>query len=287
MRLKIRHATRRSDEERDDHFNPTNLDYIFDEDDPLAEWLQEEEHAILDDVDNSEWLDTGDTQNPQNVDLSENSSSGGRGLSPSGSGSGDDDGPNGWETQDNIVNRTTYHEEDGGIRDSTQQRRHSVSSDDGGLNRIRRSRPISDIYTNPNLRDQFGQLEVGQDHGRAHHWQQRPIYPYYPPQEQQSYFNQPEPPFMGIGYPHRSHQHSYSGSSSYGSNPTVREPSTHGYSQQQSDSSGTTNNFEHCNFTNNFYGYVFGAAGQNSHGDDQFNEEYVDPAVPPRHSFWH
>ncbi|KAI8559907.1 hypothetical protein RHMOL_Rhmol04G0212400 [Rhododendron molle] len=121
MRLKIRHATRRSDEERDDHFNPINLDYIFDEDDPLAEWLQEEEHAILDDVDNSEWLDTGDTQNPQNVDLSENSSSGGRGLSPSGSGSEDDDGPNGGETQDNIVNRTTYHEEDGGIRDSTQQ----------------------------------------------------------------------------------------------------------------------------------------------------------------------
>ncbi|KAF7149220.1 hypothetical protein RHSIM_Rhsim03G0113800 [Rhododendron simsii] len=90
-------------------------------DDPLAEWLQEEEHAILDDVDNSEWLDTGDTQNPQNVDLSEHSSSGGRGLSPSGSGGEDDDGPNGWETQDNIVNRTTYHEEDGGIRDSTQQ----------------------------------------------------------------------------------------------------------------------------------------------------------------------
>ncbi|KAF7142788.1 hypothetical protein RHSIM_Rhsim05G0096600 [Rhododendron simsii] len=95
MRLKIRHATRRSDEERDDHFNPINLDYIFDEDDPLAEWLQEEEHAILDDVDNSEWLDTGDTQNPQNVDPSENSSSGGRGLSPFGSGSEDDDGPNG------------------------------------------------------------------------------------------------------------------------------------------------------------------------------------------------
>ncbi|KAF7146230.1 hypothetical protein RHSIM_Rhsim04G0084200 [Rhododendron simsii] len=91
----IRHATRRSDEESDDHFNPINLDYIFDEDDPLAKWLQEEEHAILDDVDNSEWLDTGDTQNPQHVDLSENSSSGGRGLSPFGSGSADDDGPNG------------------------------------------------------------------------------------------------------------------------------------------------------------------------------------------------
>ncbi|KAI8547698.1 hypothetical protein RHMOL_Rhmol07G0216500 [Rhododendron molle] len=279
----IRHATRRSDEERDDHFNPINLDYIFDEDDPLVEWLQEEEHAILDDVDNSEWLDTGDMQNPQNVDLSKNNSSGGRGLSPSGSGSEDDDGPNGGETQDNIVNRTTYHEEDGGIRHSTQQRRHSVSSGDGGSNRIRRSRPINDIYTDHNLRDQFGQLEVGQDHGRAHHWQQRPIYPYYPPQELQSYFNQPEPPFMGIGYPHRSHQHSYSGSSSYGSNPTVREPSTHGYSEQQSDNSGTTNNFEHCNFTNNFYGYLFGTAGQNSHGDDQFNEEYVDPPVPPRH----
>ncbi|KAF7150283.1 hypothetical protein RHSIM_Rhsim02G0208900 [Rhododendron simsii] len=283
----IRHATKRSDEERDDHFNPINLDYIFDEDDPLAEWLQEEEHAILDDVDNSEWLDTGDAQNPQNVDLSENSSSGGRGLSSSSSGSADDDGPNGWETQDNIVNRTTYHEEDGGIRNSTQQQRHSISSGDGGLNRIRRSRPISDIYTNHYLRVQFGQLEVGQDHGRAHHWQQRPIYPYYTPQDQQSYFNQPDPPFMGIGYPHRSHQHSYSGSSSYGSNPTFREPSTHGYSQQQSDNSGTTNNFEHCNFTNNFYGYPFGAVGQNSHGDDQFNEEYVDPLVPPRHSFWH
>ncbi|KAI8555769.1 hypothetical protein RHMOL_Rhmol05G0200200 [Rhododendron molle] len=107
MRLKIRHATRRSDEKRDDHFNPINLNYIFDENDPLAEWLQEEEHTILDDIDNSEWLDTGDTQNPQNVDLSENSSSGGRGLSLSGSGSEDDDGPNGGETQDNTMNRTT------------------------------------------------------------------------------------------------------------------------------------------------------------------------------------
>ncbi|KAI8556211.1 hypothetical protein RHMOL_Rhmol05G0234700 [Rhododendron molle] len=287
MRLKIRHATRRSDEERDDHFNPINLDYIFDEDDPLAKWLQKEEHAILDDVDNSEWVDADDTQNPQNVNLSENISRGGRGLSPSASGSEDDDGPNGGETQDNTVNRTTYHEEDGGIRDSTQQRRHSVSFGDGGSNRIRRSRPINDIYTDHNLIDQFGQLEVGQDHERAHHWQQRPLYPYYPPQVQQFYFNQPEPPFMGIGYPHRSHQHSYSGSSSYGSNHTVREPSTHRYSQQQFDSSDTTNNFEHCNFTNNFYGYLFEAAGQNSHGDDQFNEDYVDPPVPPRHSFWH
>ncbi|KAE9446797.1 hypothetical protein C3L33_21303, partial [Rhododendron williamsianum] len=39
-------------------------------------------------------------------------------------------------------------------------------------------------------------------------------------------------------------------------------------------------------FNKGFYGYLFEAAGQNSHGDDQFNEEYVDPPVPPRHSFW-
>ncbi|KAL7251221.1 hypothetical protein ACSBR1_013116 [Camellia fascicularis] len=101
MRLKIIHATRKSQDDREESFNPINLDYIFEEDDLLTPWLQEREHAILDDEDNSGCLivdddDEGDhatsSQAPQHYPRAGSARSGsskGRCLSPL-SGSGDD-----------------------------------------------------------------------------------------------------------------------------------------------------------------------------------------------------
>ncbi|XP_028060037.1 uncharacterized protein LOC114263653 [Camellia sinensis] len=57
MRLKLRHVKRSSQEEIDRSFNPVNLDYIFEEDDPISPWIEERENPLLDGVDNSEWLD--------------------------------------------------------------------------------------------------------------------------------------------------------------------------------------------------------------------------------------
>ncbi|CAL5356470.1 unnamed protein product [Camellia sinensis] len=57
MRLKLRHVKRSSQEEIDRSFNPINLDYIFEEDDPISPWIEERENPLLDGVDNSEWLD--------------------------------------------------------------------------------------------------------------------------------------------------------------------------------------------------------------------------------------
>ncbi|KAH7841017.1 hypothetical protein Vadar_024547 [Vaccinium darrowii] len=128
-------------------------------------------------------------QNP--VDLSRNSSSGARGLSPSGSGS--DIGGSGGQNEirkhadGNRTSHTTYHDEDDDIRGSTQ--RHSVSGDDvGSLRTNRRSRPLGDFYSDHNLRDRFGQLGVGKDQCQPHNWhRQPPPYPKYPPPKQQPF----------------------------------------------------------------------------------------------------
>ena len=53
MRLKLRHVKRSSQEEIDRSFNPINLDYIFEEDDPISPWIEERENPLLDGVDNS------------------------------------------------------------------------------------------------------------------------------------------------------------------------------------------------------------------------------------------
>ena len=41
MGLKIRNVTRKSREELDKSYDSINLDYIFEEDDPLSPWLEE------------------------------------------------------------------------------------------------------------------------------------------------------------------------------------------------------------------------------------------------------
>ncbi|XVF14454.1 hypothetical protein REPUB_Repub09cG0061700 [Reevesia pubescens] len=48
MRLKMRHQQRVSIKEMNNSFSPINLDHIFEDDDPLSEWLQEKENPLLD-----------------------------------------------------------------------------------------------------------------------------------------------------------------------------------------------------------------------------------------------
>ncbi|XP_028055925.1 uncharacterized protein LOC114260062 [Camellia sinensis] len=169
MRLKVRHATRKSQDDREESFNPINLDYIFEEDDLLTPWLQEREHAVLDDEDNSvaKYLNTIKEQGLLEVAL----------LSPP-SGSGDDsDGsrpPTGggsggqWESAGSAhgCRRSTHHIDHDWNRDSTQQRRHSISTPDVEAS-IGRSRHIDDIYGHRDLRNQFGHLRVRQEDGRG------------------------------------------------------------------------------------------------------------------------
>ncbi|XP_028114415.1 uncharacterized protein LOC114312383 [Camellia sinensis] len=177
MRLKIRHATRKSQDDREESFNPINLDYIFEEDDLLTPWLKEREHAVLDDEDNSGWLivdddddDEGDhatsSQVPQHHQRAGSAGSGsseGRGLSPP-SGSGDDSdgsrpltggGSGGqWESAGSAhgCRRSVHHIDHDWNRDSTQQRRHSISTPDVEAS-IGRSRHIDDIYGHRDLRN--------------------------------------------------------------------------------------------------------------------------------------
>ncbi|XP_057452112.1 uncharacterized protein LOC130743915 [Lotus japonicus] len=54
--LKMRHQKRRSSEEIEKSFNPINLDYIFQEDDPLSPWIEERENPVLDGTQDSQWL---------------------------------------------------------------------------------------------------------------------------------------------------------------------------------------------------------------------------------------
>ena len=99
MRLKIRNAIRRSQRDIEEQFNPINLDYIFEEDDPLAQWLEETENPLLDGQDNSEWLDIFDDDgnggggggNGRSTQR-QNSSGSGSVLSPPSSDEGNDGG---------------------------------------------------------------------------------------------------------------------------------------------------------------------------------------------------
>ncbi|KAK8569171.1 hypothetical protein V6N12_007703 [Hibiscus sabdariffa] len=48
MRLKMRHQQRRSNDAINTSYNPISLDHIFEDVDPLSEWLQEKENPLLD-----------------------------------------------------------------------------------------------------------------------------------------------------------------------------------------------------------------------------------------------
>ncbi|XP_016702463.2 uncharacterized protein [Gossypium hirsutum] len=93
MRLKMRHQQRMSTDEINASFNPISLDYIFEDVDPLSEWLHEKENPLLDGenagvlpVDTSD--DEMDVDQSQQQILSHSSSS----STPSQSGDGPDGG---------------------------------------------------------------------------------------------------------------------------------------------------------------------------------------------------
>lgn len=87
MKLKMRHQMRKSQEELEASFNPINLDYIFQEDDPLSLWIEERENPLLDGVQNSEWLPRIDTDD-EDVE-GDNDGNEGDDLSPPSNNSGD------------------------------------------------------------------------------------------------------------------------------------------------------------------------------------------------------
>ena len=90
MKLKMRHEMRRSQEEIEASFNPINLDYIFQDDDPLSPWIEERENPLLEGVQNAEWLPIIDSNDENmevgNDDADSNENSGG--LSPPSNNSG-------------------------------------------------------------------------------------------------------------------------------------------------------------------------------------------------------
>ncbi|CAL5381162.1 unnamed protein product [Camellia sinensis] len=88
-------ATNQLSEEIDRSFNPINLDYIFEEDDPISPWIEERENPLLDGVDNSEWLDLVSDDD------------GGGGNDSNGDGGDDSDGNDGGGTHRYQARRTS------------------------------------------------------------------------------------------------------------------------------------------------------------------------------------
>ena len=61
QKLKLRCARRRTEEELTESFNPINLDYIFDDDDPLNLWLSEKELPVFE-GDDLNWLNLDENE---------------------------------------------------------------------------------------------------------------------------------------------------------------------------------------------------------------------------------
>ena len=59
---------RKSQQELEEAFHPINLDYIFDEHDPLNPWLEESEAPLLDGQD-LDWLNNEDGKQDPTIDL--------------------------------------------------------------------------------------------------------------------------------------------------------------------------------------------------------------------------
>ncbi|CAO2821302.1 unnamed protein product [Amaranthus hypochondriacus] len=62
MKLKLRNLKRRGNDDINSSFDPINLDYIFEEDDPLDDWLEEREAHVFSGDDLS-WLNLDDDDN--------------------------------------------------------------------------------------------------------------------------------------------------------------------------------------------------------------------------------
>ena len=222
MKLRMRHNQRRSQEEIENSFNPINLDYIFQEDDPLSPWVEEREGPLLDGPQNSEWLprmDTDDEEAEGGDDSASNEddshSGGGGGLSPPSNNSGD--GGGGEEESDHNINEDREHypyqetsypmHNQGFVIDMIgfQDRGHSDSRR-GGSHSTRSGRQHVNVLedsSSSNISRSFGDFGIGEssESSQGHYppYYQHPSYmPHYhypntqvPPYYQSSNYPQP------------------------------------------------------------------------------------------------
>ncbi|KAL1186484.1 hypothetical protein V6Z11_A01G180900 [Gossypium hirsutum] len=120
MRLKMRHQQRMSTDDINVSFNPISLDYIFEDVDPLSEWLHEKENPLLDGenagvlpVDTSD--DEMDVDQSQQQILSHSSSSSTPSQSGDGGGLSPIDEDDGYSSdRGEIRSSSQYGEEYGG-----------------------------------------------------------------------------------------------------------------------------------------------------------------------------
>ncbi|KAF7821881.1 Copia protein [Senna tora] len=119
MKLKMRESETRSQEEIESSFNPINLNYTFQKEDPLSPWIEERENPLLDGVQNAEWLPRIDTDeedeegdNDDDSDSNEGDNGDG-GLSPLSNNSGgnnDSGGDNNNDGGNRDIDEDTYQE---------------------------------------------------------------------------------------------------------------------------------------------------------------------------------
>ena len=155
----MRHEKGRSQEETEAGFNSINLDYVFQEDDPLSPWIEEREGPLLDRVQNSEWLPQVDTDDEDMAggddddDTSSNENRGG--LSPpinnNGSGVGDAEarksdngnGNNDERRQNDSYQEVPYHRCDASLVSDMIVSRPNMFPSDCSLGDSRRGGPES------------------------------------------------------------------------------------------------------------------------------------------------
>ncbi|KAE8678416.1 hypothetical protein F3Y22_tig00111410pilonHSYRG00030 [Hibiscus syriacus] len=93
MRLQIRHQKRTSIDDINTSFNPINLDHIFEDVDPLLEWLQEKENPLLDgEIVGMLPVDTSDDETNVDESQQQNLANSSSSATPSQSGDGLDGG---------------------------------------------------------------------------------------------------------------------------------------------------------------------------------------------------
>lgn len=261
MKLRMRDQKRNSQQEIEESFNPINLDYIFQEDDPLSPWMEEREGPLLDGVQNSEWLPILDTDDEDDVVLDDNADSNGTGdgLSPPSNnsgdggvneeaGEGDGDGRGDEEEVDQQTQNDPYSESPNRRYRSLTGMTPSNSSLPGGRRESSKSRKKGKRKQKVSLEDSSSS-SIAQSFGD-----------------------------FGIGDSSQSSQVSYP--------PVYHYPSFNPYNQYASDEASSYShqsmNYEdpyHQQSSSGFYGYIFGQGA--TQDDSQSESRDYDP---PRHS---
>ncbi|XP_057452320.1 uncharacterized protein LOC130744147 [Lotus japonicus] len=143
MKLKMRHTMRRSQEEIERSFNPINLDYIFQEEDHLAPWLEEREGPLLDGMQNEEWLpidsddDNEEAQPGEKSDSSQPPTQGDEGgLSPPSGNSGSGSGSGGGDASDSVIGGSSRR---GRAKHGKNKRSENVALDDSSSSSVAQS----------------------------------------------------------------------------------------------------------------------------------------------------